>query len=265
MTAFAAYAPDSGGRPPAQISLRPATKGDVDAILRIEVVSGRAAGSVGSAEGYRRAIADPDRCVLIAETIDAEGRTIVGWAKTHHLVEAVDPAPPGHYLAGLTVDPAWRRRGVGAALTDARLQWIAGRATTASYVVNVRNRASIDLHRRWGFTEVLRAPRLMGVGFDGGVGLLMRLELRPAPSSDPGCPCAEPGDSAAEPGASATEPRSLRRDRGRSPVSRREPPGSARQGESADAASPGRPLDTQPWSTLESRSTRSAFTGVGTP
>jgi ribosomal protein S18 acetylase RimI-like enzyme len=185
VTAFAAYAPDAGGRPPAEISLRPATKGDVEAILRIEVVSGRAAGSVGSAEGYRRAIADADRCVLVAETTDPAGRTIVGWAKTHHLVESADPAPPGHYLAGITVDPAWRRRGVGAALTDARLQWIAGRATTASYVVNARNRASIELHRRWGFTEVLRAPRLMGVEFDGGMGLLMRLELDPAASRDP--------------------------------------------------------------------------------
>jgi len=177
VTAFAAYAPDAGGRPAAAISLRPATKGDVEAILRIEVVSGRAAGSVGSAEGYRRAIADPDRCVLIAEAWDAGRRAVVGWAKTHHHVEAVDPAPPGHYLGGVTVDPAWRRRGVGAALTDARLQWIAGRADEARYVVNAQNRASIDLHRRWGFIEVLRGPRLMGVEFDGGVGLLLRAEL----------------------------------------------------------------------------------------
>ncbi|MBD3942439.1 GNAT family N-acetyltransferase [Microbacterium sp. NEAU-LLC] len=157
--------------------MRPATKGDVEAILRIEVVSGRAAGSVGSAEGYRRAIADPRRCVVVAETTEADRRFVIGWAKTHHHVEAVDPAPPGHYLGGITVDPSWRRRGVAAALTDARLQWIAARAATALYVVNVQNRASIDLHRRWGFTEVLRAPRLMGVEFDGGVGLLMRADL----------------------------------------------------------------------------------------
>lgn len=177
MSAFAAYAPDAGGHPPAAITLRPATKGDVEGILRLEVVSGRAAGSVGSAEGYRRAIADPDRCVLIAETTDAPSSTVVGWAKTHHHVEAVDPAPPGHYLGGITVDPAWRRRGIGAALTDARLQWMSARTGEAFYVVNLHNRASIDLHRRWGFTEVLRGPRLMGVEFDGGVGLLLRADL----------------------------------------------------------------------------------------
>lgn len=177
MTAFATHSPDAGGHPPAEITLRPATKGDVEAILRIEVVSGRSAGSVGSAEGYRRAITDPERCVLIASVAQAGRVAVAGWAKTHHHVEAVDLAPPGQYLGGITVDPAWRRRGIGAALTDARLQWIAARASTAYYVVNVQNGASIDLHRRWGFTEVLRAPKLMGVEFDGGVGLLMHADL----------------------------------------------------------------------------------------
>ncbi|MFD4958558.1 GNAT family N-acetyltransferase [Microbacterium sp. NPDC058389] len=177
MTGFAPYEPDAGGRTPAAVSLRPATRGDVDGILRLEVAAGRAAGSVGAAEGYRRAVADPQRCILVAEADDDGRRSIAGWAKTHRHVEAVDQAPPGHYLGGITVDPPWRRRGIGAALTDARLQWIAARADDAFYVVNLRNGASIDLHRRWGFTEVLRAPRLMGIEFEGGVGLLMRAHL----------------------------------------------------------------------------------------
>ncbi|MGN6220175.1 MAG: GNAT family N-acetyltransferase [Microbacterium sp.] len=177
MTVFAAYSPDAGALAPAVVSLRPATKGDVDAILRIEVAAGRPAGSVGSADGYRRAIADPDRCVLVAVSDGAEHPVVVGWAKTHHHTDVADPAPAGHYLAGITVDPAWRRRGVAAALTDARMQWIAARCDEAFYVVNAQNRASIDLHTRWGFTEVLRAPRLTGVEFEGGVGMLMRASL----------------------------------------------------------------------------------------
>jgi len=177
MTAYATYDPDAAGRPPAAVSLRPATRGDVSEILRIEVAAGRAPAAVGSAEGYRRAIADPQRCVLVAETTETAetGRAVVvGWAKTHLHVEVVDPAPPGHYLAGITVDPRWRRRGIGAALTDARLQWIAARADEAFYIVNAHNLASIALHERGGFEEVLRAPRLLGVEFTGGVGLLMR-------------------------------------------------------------------------------------------
>lgn len=178
MTEYAAYAPDAGGLPPATVTLRPATKGDVEAILRLEVAAERSAVSLGTAEGYRRAIADPDRCILVAECAETPaGRTIVGWAKTHRHLDAVDPAPAGHYLAGITVHPAWRRRGVGTGLTDARLQWLAARVDEAFYVVNAVNRASIDLHARWGFTEVLRAPRLMSLTFTGGVGLLMRAEL----------------------------------------------------------------------------------------
>jgi len=44
-------------------------------------------------------------------------------------------------------------------------------------VVNPANRASIDLHRRWSFEEVLRADRLTGVEFTGGIGILMRATL----------------------------------------------------------------------------------------
>lgn len=179
MTVFAAHDRDAGGRPPARVSLRPATRGDVAAILQIEIAAGRAPRSVGTAEGYRRAVADPDRCVLVAEVVEGARPVVVGWAKTHHHVEVADPAPPGHYLAGITVDPAWRRRGIGAALTEARLEWTAARTHEAFCVVNLQNRASIDLHVRQGFVEVLRAPRLTGVEFSGGVGLLMRASLPP--------------------------------------------------------------------------------------
>lgn len=174
MTGFARYE-RSGGLPPITASVRPATLGDVEQILRIESRSERAG---GTADGYRRAVTDPDRCLLVAECPDDDGPPVIaGWAKTHHQIEVVDAAPTGHYLGGITVDPAWRRRGVAVALTDARMRWIAARADEAFYVVNVRNGASIDLHRRWGFEEILRAPRLIGADFDGGIGLLMRARL----------------------------------------------------------------------------------------
>jgi len=104
---------------------------------------------------------------------------VVGWAQTSHRTVVTDPAPAGHYLAGVTVDPRLRRRGVATALTRARLEWVAGRAMEAFFVVNARNLASIALHRPWRFAEVARGPRLAGVTFEGGVGLLLRAPLAP--------------------------------------------------------------------------------------
>jgi ribosomal protein S18 acetylase RimI-like enzyme len=155
--------------------VRPAVPDDVGALVDIQ----RRAGRDAHPESYRRAVGDPGRCVLVAlpagpaGTADATG-AVVGWAQTYHHDEATDPAPVGHYLGGVTVDPRRRRRGVAAALTAARMAWIGERAAEAYYVVNARNRASIALHEPWGFVEVARGPRLSGITFDGGVGVLLR-------------------------------------------------------------------------------------------
>jgi ribosomal protein S18 acetylase RimI-like enzyme len=158
---------------------------DVGALVEIQHRAGRSA----HPESYRRAIGDPGRCVLVAVPTrvgDGPG-TVVGWAQTYHQDEATDPAPVGHYLGGVTVDPRWRRRGVAAALTGARMAWIGERAAAAHYVVNARNRASIALHEPWGFAEVARGPRLSGITFDGGVGVLLRAATRP-PADRPESP-----------------------------------------------------------------------------
>jgi L-amino acid N-acyltransferase YncA len=68
----------------------------------------------------------------------------------------------------------FRRQGVAAALTEARLLWIWERADSAWYVVNSRNQASLALHQPWGFEEVARGPGFHTVTFDGGEGLLLR-------------------------------------------------------------------------------------------
>ena len=82
-------------------------------------------------------------------------------------------APAGHYLAGITVLPDFRRRGLAQELTEARLQWIWQQAGDAWYVVNARNQASLALHRKWGFREVARGPGFHTVTFDGGEGVLL--------------------------------------------------------------------------------------------
>ena len=158
------------------VALRAATTADVEAVAAIETRARRPL----QPDAIGRAIGSPDRLVLVAEHLGQDGATtIVGWAQTYHHTTLVDAAPAGHYLGGLTVDPDWRRQGIATTLTDARMAWISQRAEQVYYVVNASNDASINLHRHWSFVEVARAPRLTGILFAGGVGLLMRASLGP--------------------------------------------------------------------------------------
>jgi ribosomal protein S18 acetylase RimI-like enzyme len=88
-----------------------------------------------------------------------------------------DVAPPGWYLMGIVVDPAFRRRGVGEALTRARLHWIAHRSSRAYYVATAINPVTIDLHAKLGFVEVTRNFSFPGVSFTGGIGVLFECPL----------------------------------------------------------------------------------------
>lgn len=156
--------------PNVRVTVRPANVRDLDGMARVQ----EAAGRTSHPDAWRAALENPGRRVLVAA--DPVGE-IVGWAQTYHHTDPEDAAPTGHYLGGVTVHPELRRRGVAVALTDARMRWIAQRADVAYYVVNPANFASIQLHRRWGFVEVLRAPQLTGVEFTGGEGILMRAPL----------------------------------------------------------------------------------------
>ena len=146
-------------------SIRIAEVGDAD---RMAAVSLAARGVAGA--DPREAIADAHRLVLVAE-VNGE---IVGWGKTHRYSATSGSAPAGHYLGGVNVLPEFRRRGIGSALTRARLSWIWDRARDAWFVTNARNTASIELHSRLGFSEVVRAGEFHGTTFEGGVGILYR-------------------------------------------------------------------------------------------
>ena len=151
------------------IRVRPAGEDDLASIAGIERRAARGA----NLDQVRLAMADPGRFVVVATIDDA----VAGWAKTHWWQYADGPAPVGHYLGGITVAPAARRRGVGAALTQARMDWVSGRASFVCYVVNATNAASIALHRRWGFHEVARAASFHTIRFTGGSGVLLRAGL----------------------------------------------------------------------------------------
>ena len=84
----------------------------------------------------------------------------------------------GDFLPGIVVDRSVRRRGVGMALTRARLDWIRERVNEAFYFTNKHNLASIELHRQLGFEEVFRDVWVPGCEFTEGEGILFRLAFR---------------------------------------------------------------------------------------
>lgn len=172
MPKFAEYQP--GGRHPVWTGpVRQAGADDLDRVVALSI-----ARDGGDPDARRRRFArriDADDSALFV----ADGDGVVGYGLIVTLTFEAGTAPDGLYLGGVVVDPQWRRQGIADALTTARLDWAWPRADAVWYCANEHNRASIDLHRRHGFVEHTREFELPGVTFDGGAGVLFRLD-RPA-------------------------------------------------------------------------------------
>lgn len=130
-------------------------------------------------QGFEREMAS-DRAGNLVLVAEAEG-SIIGFARARHFEPAapssMNGAPPGWYLLGVEVLPEHRRKGVGAELTRARLEWIAERADGAYYFTEQENRGSIALHERLGFQEVGRGVEYPGALGAAGSRVLFRVEL----------------------------------------------------------------------------------------
>jgi ribosomal protein S18 acetylase RimI-like enzyme len=175
---WAEYEPHgTSGTPPADMKIRAAQVADCASIAAIE----------GSRDGGADALAqrrcetqvdDPTTLLLVAVTDDR----VIGFARAGRLTRPVDATgdhvPDGWYLLGVVVVDAWRRRGIGEQLTRRRVEWIAERADAAYFFANARNRASLDLHAALGFVEISRRFSAPRVQFEGGEGVLCRLDLR---------------------------------------------------------------------------------------
>ncbi len=122
---------------------------------------------------------DPDRCVVVA-VIDGE---IVGAGKTHHQLEDVIPARAGYYLGGVSVHPDHRRRGIGRALTAARIDWVWERSDTVLYFTDDHNVASMRMHASFGFEEIARSSAILDARADGGALVLFCAQRRDARST----------------------------------------------------------------------------------
>ena len=186
MSKFAPYEPRPANLPTPKVppamgglAIAPAAPRDIDAVARLTFE--REGGSYDHvrerAERWLAASASADgsNLFLVARVdrfVAGYGRAGLVRGRNDHEYDV----PEGWYLGGLVVDQAWRRRGIGRALTRHRLDQIIGRGVTeAYYFVNSINRASIDLHAAFGFVEIRRDFRFPGVNFSaGGTGVLFR-------------------------------------------------------------------------------------------
>lgn len=158
--------------------VRPAISEDVAACLSLWLAE-RGGDADTRRDRLVRDLDEPERLLVVASLAGE----FVGYGRATRFESpadaAPDVAPSGYYLIGLVVAPSARRRGVGRALTEARLAWIGVRAREAWYFVNARNAASLELHRKLGFVEVTRTFWYPEVSFDGGEGVLCRVTLPP--------------------------------------------------------------------------------------
>ena len=116
-------------------------------------------------------------CLLLVAELDGE---IVGFGRARYLTPEDDDAgdlPEGWFLTGVIVRPHVRRRGVGRALTRARLTWIREHADEAWYFCNQKNDVSIALHDPFGF-EYVRPVAHARAELTRETGRLFRARLR---------------------------------------------------------------------------------------
>ena len=149
---FARWSPGAS-RKRAEFIIRPGAERDVAACARLVVALG-AGEKAAWQQTLTRTVRDGARRALFVA--EARGQ-VVGYGRVV-CIEA-DPkaegaAPAGWYLLGLVVDQAWRRRGIGEALTTARMAWVAERADRIYYFTAPGNRVSRELHQRLGFAPL---------------------------------------------------------------------------------------------------------------
>ena len=153
------YEPGKHGRS-THVDVREATLDDIEAIALIDEAYG-----IGSIETLvPRILASFERIsrgeVRWHNWVASVNGEVVGYAvcRYHAWAERNGDSglPEGWYLAGLSVLPSQRRRGVGRALTEHRITWLSERTDVVYYNADEVNGPSIELHEELGFVEVAR-------------------------------------------------------------------------------------------------------------
>lgn len=186
MGRFADYEPEAEGRTALDASsIRLACWNDAETIYAISAERGDESDDEpdlenvisrirGELEGIVR---DAPWRVFVAEV---EGE-VIAYGRVRNLTHAEAGLPPecpeGWYLTGVIVRPPFRRRGLGALLTRARIDWVRERATGIHYVANRQNLTSIALHACFGFEPTDAEFAYPRAALERGEGRLYRLTL----------------------------------------------------------------------------------------
>lgn len=173
MPDFAEFQPHehSSHRPdsPHQVNIRASTPEDAQGLAAVLAVRG---GTFSDQLVNARRLMEQLPVLLVATSRSGE---LVGWSGArrsalHH------SATLEWLIAGLTVPPNQRRKGIGRALLREAIGAIhrTSPEDPIHSVINVLNLASIELHRRIGFQEIARGETFAGIVFAGGEGMLMQ-------------------------------------------------------------------------------------------
>jgi ribosomal protein S18 acetylase RimI-like enzyme len=149
---FARWSPNVQ-RQDADFTVRLGVESDIESCLHLVAAIGAGEETAWQQTLMRTVRDGKQRALFVAE---AQGK-VVGYGRV--VFAKADPtmpnaAPSGWYLLGLVVDHGWRRRGIGEALTRARMTWVAQRADQLWYFTAHENRASQALHQRLGFVKM---------------------------------------------------------------------------------------------------------------
>jgi L-amino acid N-acyltransferase YncA len=164
---FVAYTPDAHGIASNAITIEPISPDDVTALAALLGGEGETPEALTARAEKLMVQVEP---LLVAK--DPGAGAAIGWTgMVHRPLRSGDAPVP--LVAGLTVSEGWRRKGIALRLlTELRRVDALERPDALLHsVINMRNRASIDAHRRAGFREVARGHTFADITFDGGSGL----------------------------------------------------------------------------------------------
>ena len=157
---YAEFLPNSHGKPRNDIQIRLAIPTDANDIGKIEVnVYGE------YPDPYEQVIKKISKAIQKQESNESLGKTwvalknekIIGFSKVGFRNAIVNDFPDlikGWYLTGITIHPNSRRIGVARLLVQTRMDWLKDKTDEVYYWSSKNNRASEELHRKFGFREI---------------------------------------------------------------------------------------------------------------